>query len=325
MRAVVTTGPGGPDVLELRDVPLPEPGPGEIRVRVRAFGINRADLLQRRGRYAPPPGVPADILGLEFAGAVSKRGHGVTRFSPGDAVMGLAGGGTYAEEVVIPEGHAVPIPEQLDPVTAAAVPEAFVTAHDALRRVEVGDGMWVLVHAVASGVGLAVLQLARAWGARCVGTSRTPSKLRRARDLGLDVAVDSSTGSFKEAVLKATGGVHGVIDLIGGPAFPETLATLRPAGRLVLVGLTAGATASVDLALVLRNRLRIEGTVLRPRSVEEKTAAVAAFADDVLPLLAAGTARPVVHAVLPFDQVAEAHRLMEANANVGKILVDVAQ
>lgn len=324
MRVVVVTRPGDPDVLELRDVPHPEPGPGEIRVRVRAFGINRADLLQRRGRYPPPPGSPADILGLEFAGTVSALGRGASRFALGDRVMGLAGGGTYAEEVVVPESHAVAIPAHLDFVAGAAIPEAFVTAHDALRRAEVREDHWVLIHAVASGVGIAALQVARAWGARCVGTSRTPSKLERARDLGLDIAVDTSGGSFRDAVLAATdGGVHAVIDLIGGPAFPETLATLRPTGHLVLVGLTAGARADVDLGLVVRNRLHIEGTVLRPRTLEEKTAAVAAFARDVLPLLAAGTVRPVVHATLPLQRVVEAHRLMESNANVGKIVVEI--
>jgi len=325
VRAVVVARSGPPDVLEFRDVPPPEPGPGEIRVRVRAFGINRADLLQRLGRYPAPPGEPADILGLEFAGTVSALGPGAAQFAVGDAVMGISGGGAYAEDVVVPEGHAVAIPPSLDAVVAAAVPEAFVTAHDALRRAGVRDGQWVLIHAVASGVGLAVLQLARAWGARCVGTSRTAAKLVEAKMLGLDVAVDTSLGGFKETVLAATdGGVHAVIDLIGGSAFPETLATLRSGGHLVLVGLTAGRTAELDLGLVLRHRLHIEGTVLRPRSRAEKAAAVAAFADDVLPLLAAGTVRPVVHTVFPFDRVADAHRLMETNANVGKIVVEVA-
>jgi NADPH2:quinone reductase len=324
VRAVVVTRPGDPDVLELREVPRPEPGPREIRARVRAFGINRADLLQRRGRYSPPPGSPADILGLEFAGTVSALGAHASRFAIGDRVMGLAGGGTYAEEVAVPEGHVVSVPPGLDLVAAAAVPEAFVTAHDALRRADVREGHWVLIHAVASGVGLAVLQLAHAWGARCVGTSRTPAKLQRARELGLDVAIDTSVRPFKDAVLHATdGGVHAVIDLIGGPAFSDTVATLRPQGRLVLVGLTAGARAELDLGLVLRNRLRIEGTVLRPRTLEEKTAAVAAFDREVFPLLASGAVRPIIDTVLPLDRVAEAHRAMEANANVGKIVVEV--
>jgi putative PIG3 family NAD(P)H quinone oxidoreductase len=325
VRAVVVARPGDPDVLEFRDVPRPEPGPGEIRVRVRAFGVNRADLLQRLGRYPAPPGEPADILGLEFAGTVSALGPGAARFAVGDTVMGLSGGGAYAEEVVVAEGHAVAIPRKLDAVAAAAVPEAFVTAHDALRRANVREGQWVLIHAVASSVGLATLQLARAWGAHCVGTSRTAAKLERARAFGLDVGVDTSTGSFGDAVVAATdGGVHAVIDLIGGSAFPETLATLRSGGHLVLVGLTAGRNADLDLGLVLRKRLHIEGTVLRPRSRDEKTTAVTAFADDVLPLLAAGTVRPVVHTVFPFDRVADAHRLMGANANVGKIVVEVA-
>lgn len=324
MRAVIITRPGDPSVLELREVPVPAPGPGEIRVRVHAFGVNRADLLQRRGHYPAPPDSPADIPGLEFAGTVEVVGPDGA-FGVGERVMGIAGGGTYAECVVVPDGQAVRIPDHMADTTAAAIPEAFITAHDALRRAEVQAGQWVLVHAVGSGVGLATLQLARALGARVIGTSRTADKLARAARLGLDVGLDTSAVDLGQAVRAATSGagVNAVVDLVGGTLFPRTLECLASQGRLVLVGLTAGRTAELDLGVVLTHRLRIEGTVLRSRSRAEKAAAVAAFAAEVLPLLARETVQPVIHAVLPFAEVAEAHRLLEANATFGKVVVEV--
>ncbi|MDH5196936.1 MAG: NAD(P)H-quinone oxidoreductase [Gemmatimonadota bacterium] len=325
MRAVVITHPGGPEVLAVREVPVPEPHAGEIRVRVRAFGINRADLLQRRGRYPAPDGVPPDIPGLEFAGLVDARGSGDTVFDIGARVMGIAGGGTYADYVVIPASHTVAIPDNMTDADAAAIPEVFVTAHDALRRADLRSGEWLLIHAVGSGVGLAALQLATAIGARVIGTSRTADKLERARALGLDVAIHASTDDLGSIVRAATDGVGAnvVLDLVGGAQLPRTLDVMAEQGRLILVGLTAGISAEVDLALVLQRRLRIEGTVLRSRSTQEKARAVAAFAADVLPLLADGTIRPVVHAVLPFVEVAEAHRLMEFNLTFGKVVVEV--
>lgn len=325
MRAVVISAPGDPDVLALRDVPLPAPGRGGVRVRVRAFGINRADLLQRRGRYPAPPGVPADIPGLEFAGRVDAVGPGRMPWAVGDRVMGIAGGGAYAEYVVVPATHVVPVPDTLTDTEAGAVPEAFVTAHDALRRVALDAGEWLLVHAVGSGVGQATVPLAKAMGARVIGTSRTAEKLARAVALGLDVPVHVPGRDFVAAVREATGGAGAnvAVDLIGGPEFPRTLDALAERGRLVLVGLTAGAAAEVNLGTIMRRRLRIEGTVLRPRTGAEKADAVAHFAAEVLPLFAAGALKPVVHAVLPLADVAEGHRLMEANANFGKLVVEV--
>jgi NADPH:quinone reductase len=324
MRAVVVERPGGPEVLAVRDVPIPDPGPGEIRVRVRAFGINRADVLQRRGHYPAPPDAPQDIPGLEFAGEVDRAGPGAA-FPTGARVMGIAGGGCYAEHVVVPDGFAVPVPAGLPFTVAAAVPEAFVTAHDALWRGKVGGGTWVLVHAVGSGVGVAVLQLARARGARVIGTSRTADKLARAQGLGLDIGCHVPEQDFVALTREATGGggADAAIDLVGGSQVPRTLAALRERGRLVLVGLTGGSTAEIDLAVVLRRRLRMEGTVLRARSRDEKAAAVAAFGRDVLPLLASGAIRPVIDRVVPFTAVAEAHRVMETNLTFGKLVVEV--
>jgi putative PIG3 family NAD(P)H quinone oxidoreductase len=324
MRAVIVSRPGGPEVLVTRNLPAPEPGPAEIRVRVRAFGVNRADLLQRRGLYPAPADAPQDIPGLEFAGEVDRAGAGAT-LRPGERVMGIAGGGTYAEYVVVPSGLAVPVPPRLSFTVAAAVPEAFVTAHDALRRADVGGGTWVLVHAIGSGVGIATLQIAGAWGAHVIGTSRTADKLARARALGLDIGCHTGTQDFVAVTREATdgAGADAAIDLVGGTQVTRTLQALREGGRLVLVGLTAGATAELDLGLLLRRRLRLEGTVLRARSRIEKAAAVAAFADGVLPLLASGAIRPVVDRVFPFDAIADAHRVMEANATFGKLVVEV--
>lgn len=315
MRAVLIARPGGPEVLELRDVPPPLPADGEVRVRVRAFGINRADLLQRRGLYPAPPDAPRDIPGLEFAGEVEKSG---------EKVMGIVGGGAYAEYVTVPADQSIPIPTGLSFAEAAAVPEAFLTAFDALERLAVAAGDWVLVHAVGSGVGTAAVQLIHARGARSVGTSRTPAKLEKARALGLDEGVVGTPDDLRRSVRAATGtGVHAAVDLIGGPLFPVTLEVLRDRGRLILVGLTAGARAEVDLGVILRKRLRVEGTVLRTRDRVEKAALAAAFRAAVLPLFERGILQPVLDRTLPLERVAEAHARLEANENFGKVVVEV--
>jgi putative PIG3 family NAD(P)H quinone oxidoreductase len=310
--------------LVLREVPLPVPGPGCVRVRVRAVGVNRADLLQVRGAYPAPPDVPADIPGMEFAGEVDELGEGVEWPPAGDWVMGIVGGGAYAEHLVVPAEHVVPVPRGTAFAQAAALPEAFVTAHDALERLGVTAGEWVLVHAVGSGVGLAALQLVKLRGARCIGTSRTRGKLERSAAFGLDAGVNTEEEPLVAAVRAVSGeGAHAAVDLVGGALFPRTLEALRRCGRLVLVGLTAGRRAEVDLGLVLNRRLRIEGTVLRSRSRAEKAMAVAAFREAVLPALADGRVRPVVDRVLPFDQVPDALGVVERNQNFGKVVIEL--
>jgi NADPH2:quinone reductase len=324
VRAVVIREPGGPEVLELREVPTPEPGPGQVRVRVHAFGINRADLLQRRGLYPAPPDSPADIPGLEYAGEVDAAGDGVEGVAAGDRVMGIVGGGSYAEYVLTPASHVTPIPGGLSPVDAAAVPEVFITAHDALERLAVVQGEWVLVHAVGSGVGTAAVQLIRERGARCIGTSRTAAKLDRAKSLGMEAGVDTTTEELAATVQRITeGGAQAAIDLIGGSGFPATLDALAHRGRLILVGLTAGRRADVDLGVILRRRLRIEGTVLRSRSSDEKTQVVQSFRHAVLPLFDGGRIHPVVDRVFDFDEVADAHVYVESNVSFGKVVVRI--
>jgi NADPH:quinone reductase-like Zn-dependent oxidoreductase len=312
MRAIVIAKPGDPQVLEMREVAMPEPGQGEVRVRVRAFGINRADTLQRRGMYPAPPGVPPDIPGMEYAGEVDAVGIDCGGIAVGDPVMGIVGGGGYAEFLVTPHTH------------ATRIPEVFITAHDALERLAVTAGEWVLVHAVASGVGTAAVQLIEARDARSVGTSRRRGKLAKATELGMHAGIDTSTEDLASAVQRITGkGVHAAIDLIGGPLFPVTLEAMAPRGRVILVGLTAGRTAEVNLGVIMSKRLRIEGTVLRPRTIEEKTEAVRAFAAAVLPLFETRRLQPVIDRVFPFAETPDAHHYMETNANVGKIVVEI--
>lgn len=324
MRAVVIREPGDPGVLDLCDVADPEPGPGQIRVRVAATALNRADLLQRRGRYPAPPGWPSDIPGLEYAGTVDALGPGAGRWRIGDRVMGLVGGGAYAEAVLVHEAEALPVPERLSLEEAAAIPEAYITAHDAIvTQMALRAGEWILIHAVGSGVGTAALQIARGMGARTLGTSRSAWKLERCRAEGLDVAIDSATSDFVAVVAAATGG-HGadvVLDLVGGPLLKGNLEALAGNGRIVVVGLVAGATCELDMRLLMRKRARIRGTTLRNRSLDEKIAATRAFGAFALPLLESGQLHPIIHAALPVSQVRAAHEMMEAAENYGKIVL----
>lgn len=326
MRAIVITRPGGPDVLEPRDVPVPEPGRYEIRVRVHATAVNRADLLQRAGRYPAPPGVAPEIPGLEYAGEVDRVGDGVTRWRAGERVMGLVGGASYAEYVVTHEDEAVAIPAGLRFDEAAAVPEAFITAHDGLfTQLRLHRGETVLIHAVGSGVGTAALQLAKTAGVRVIGTQRSAWKLDRSSALDLDVAIDTSVEDFADAALRHTGrrGVDAVLDLVGGDYVGGNLRALAVRGRILLVGLVAGSSHQLDLRLLLQRRASITGTVLRTRSLEEKVTAVRAFVRDVIPLLEHGRVAPVIDDVLPLAEAARAHEIVAANRNYGKIVLAV--
>jgi len=338
MRAVIHSGAGGAEVLALAEVPTPEPGPQQIRVRVHAAGLNRADILQRRGAYPAPPGWPADIPGLEYAGLVELPGAGVTKWKSGDRVMGLVGGGAHAEYVVVHEDEALPIPAELSFPDAAAIPEAFLTAYDALAtRGRLKTGEAVLIHAVASGVGTAAVQLAKAMHATVLGTSRTAAKLKRLDGLGLDVGIDTSARPFREQVPMP---VHVVLDVLGGPAFQDNLAVLAPRGRLVMLGFLQGPVApQAHLDVILRKRLEITGSAMRVRGLEERVALVAEFRARVLPLFGphlptdepmhslshpqriGALLRPIVHAVFPMSDIVAAHAAMESDVSVGKIVL----
>ena len=329
MRAVVFKGKGGPEVVAVETVPDPSPSRGEVLVRVHAAALNRADLLQRRGLYPPPAGVRGDLPGMELAGEVAAVGEGVTAWKAGDRVMAIAAGEAQAELCVVHERMLLPIPAGLSYEEAGALPEAGITSHDALFTLGgLRPGAAVLVHAVGSGVASVAIQIARAAGATVIGTSRTAAKLERARPLGLDhgIAVQGEPPRFADEVRRLTGGQGTplVLEFVGAPYLAEDLAAVAAGGRVVVIGTMAGAKAQVDLAILMRARASVIGTVLRPRPLEEKVAATRAFARDVLPLVAAGRVRPVVDVVLPLDQAREAHERMERNESFGKIVLAVA-
>jgi putative PIG3 family NAD(P)H quinone oxidoreductase len=322
MRAIAITKPGGPDVLQLVEKQNPEPSRGEVRVRVYATAVNRADLLQRMGAYPAPADSPPDIPGLEIAGEVDTVGPGVERLKVGDRVFGLVGGGGYAEYIVSHERALAKVPDGMSWEAAAAVPEAFITAHDAMMRGDAKTGEVLLVHAVGSGVGTAAVQLGRALGATVIGTARTADKLERAKELGLDHGIVPASGKFADAVKQlAPDGAACTLELVGGSYLAEDLRCVKTLGRIVLVGLMAGAMSELDLRLLLNRRASIIGTVLRARPLEEKIAAVRAFESQVVPLLARGAVRPVVDQVFPLADAAKAHERMASNAGFGKIIL----
>ena len=327
MRAVVITSFGDVDVLEVLEVARPVAVADRVRVRVHAAALNRADLLQRRGRYPAPPGAPQDIPGLEFAGEVDQVGSEVRAWRVGQRVFGITGGGAQAEYVVVPENLLVEVPESLNWVEAAAVPEAFITSHDALfTQAGLALGERVLIHAIASGVGTAAMQLAHAAGATVYGTTRSPEKLVKLAGAGFDraVMVNDGTGAvFANSVREWTagGGVHVILDLVGASYLAANLDALAPRGRLVFVGTMGGANATLDLSIVMRKRLQLIGTVLRARSAEEKARAVRRFAHHVVPLLASGAVRPIIDEVFPLADVRAAHYLLESNRSIGKVVL----
>ncbi len=326
MKAVLFTGKGGPEVIQWADAADPAPARGEVLVRVRAAALNRADLLQRRGLYPPPPGTREDIPGLELAGEVVRAGEGVTAWKPGDRVMAIASGEAQAELSVVHERMLMRIPDALSFSDAGAIPEAGITSHDALFTLGgLRPGWPVLVHAVGSGVSTAAVQIAKAAGATVIGTSRTAEKLERAGTLGMDhgILVGKDEPKFADEVKKLTGrrGCPVILDFVGAPYAAENVAALAPGGRIVVIGTMGGAKATMDLSLLMRSRGAVVGTVLRPRPLEEKIAATQAFAKDVLPLVAAGKVKPVVDAVVPAERVREAHERMERNDTFGKLVL----
>ncbi len=328
MRAVVITRFGDPDVLEVRDVPTPVPGAKEVLVRVHATALNRADVLQRMGRYPAPADVSKDIPGIEYAGEVHQAGPGAGLWSPADRVFGLVGGGAHAEFVVAHEETLLRMPDGMNWTDAAAIPEAFITAHDAMViQAGLRAGESVLIHAVGSGVGLAATQIARAWGAIPYGSSRTREKIDQARPFGLEdgVVVDSDLEALVTASRQWTSGrgVDLVMDLVGGAYVPASIDALALKGRLMLVGTVAGPRATVELGRVLGKRLTIRGTVLRARPLEEKIAVIVAFERDVLPLLRRGELRPNIDSTFTLDAIRGAHRRMESNASFGKVVVTI--
>jgi len=325
MKAVLFGGKGGPEVIEWKEAADPVPARGEVLVRVRAAGLNRADVLQRRGLYPPPQGMREDIPGLELAGEVAKVGEGVAAWKPGDRVMAIAAGEAQAELAVVHERMLMRVPDGVSLGDAGAIPEAGITSHDALFTLGgLRPGWPVLVHAVGSGVSTTALQIAKAAGATVIGTSRTPEKLERARALGMDhgILVGKDEPRFADEVRELTGkrGCFLVLDFVGAPYAQENLASLAPGGRIVVIGTMGGTKPTLDLSILMRTRASIVGTVLRPRPLEEKIAATQAFARDVLPLVAAGRVKPIVDTRLPAARAREGHERMDRNESFGKIV-----
>ncbi|QQS31559.1 MAG: NAD(P)H-quinone oxidoreductase [Acidobacteriota bacterium] len=327
MKSININGFGDDLDVSLSDVDdVREPAANEIRVRVHAAGLNRADLLQIRGLYPPPAGVDPRIPGLEYAGVVESAGIDVHTFSTGDRVMGITAGCSFAEYVNVHADTAMLIPDRLSFTEAAAIPEAFITAHDA-AFVQAGlkEGETLLIHAVGSGVGLAALQMAAAKGIKTIGTSRTADKLERCKEYGLEHAIALPDGpEFAEKVMSETDskGVDVILDLVGAAYFDENLRSLATKGRLMLVGLTAGRKAEFDMGPALTKRLTIKGTVLRSRSTEEKIDATRRFADEMLPLFETGKLRPNVDGVFAAADVKEALEYLSSDRSFGKVVLE---
>lgn len=322
MTAIEIAQPGGPDVLRPVERPVPQPGPGEILVKVAAAGVNRPDIMQRQGKYPPPPGA-SDIPGLEIAGTVV---HGASRWREGDQVCALVAGGGYAEYCAVASQQVLPIPAGMDAVHAAAIPETFFTVWTNLfERGGLKEGDCVLIQGGTSGIGTTAIQLAREFGATVYATAGSDEKCAACLELGAAAAINYRTQDFVERVRAKTGGrgVDIVLDIIGGDYLPRNLACLATNGRLVQIGLQGGSKAEIDLRLVLTRRLTVTGSTLRPRTPDEKGAIAAELEAHVWPLLAACRIRPRIDRTFPLRQAADAHRALESGEAIGKIVLTV--
>ena len=322
MKAVVFTGAGGNEVIDVVDRPDPQPTGNDVVVRVRYAGLNPADAQQRIGIYPAPPGSPADIPGLEVSGVVASCGEAVTTWAPGDRVFGLVGGGGLAERVVVNERHLARIPDSLSDEDAAGVPEAFMTAHDAVRtQADLKMGETLLVHGAAGGVGSAAVQIGLATGARVIGVVRSEIAFQAVKNLGAEPVYDAD---FAQQVLDLTEarGADVILELVGAPHFPHNLDAIATRGRIIVVGVGAGSEVQLPLLRLMQKRVRIQGTVLRARPIEQKAEVVRAFEREVLPALTAGDVKPVLDATYPAAEVAAAFDHLEGSGKVGKVLLD---
>ncbi|MET0341352.1 MAG: NAD(P)H-quinone oxidoreductase [Polyangiales bacterium] len=323
-RAIRITAPGGPEVLKLDRLEVRDPGPGEVLVEVAAAGLNRADCLQRRGVYPAPPGTVPDVPGLEFAGRVAKLGAEVRDLRVGDEVMAIASGGAMATHIVAHARELVRVPRGLDLVQAAAIPEVFMTAYDAVfLQGGLALGQYALVHAIGSGIGTAALQLIHASGAFCIGTSRKADKLERVAALGLVHGIETATPTFADQVKEITGGrmAQVVLDTVGGAYLAENIRAIAPGGTIVTIGMLGGAKAELPLGMLVAKRAGLRGSVLRSRPIEEKIELAQAFGARVCPLFARGALHPIVEEVLPMASIQHAHERMESDGLLGKLVL----
>ncbi|MBA3999925.1 NAD(P)H-quinone oxidoreductase [Brevundimonas sp.] len=323
MRVIeIRDGAGEAEALVVGERPTPEPGPGQVRIRVRAAGVNRPDILQRKGLYPPPEGA-SDILGLEAAGEIEAIGADVMRWRAGDRVCALLGGGGYAEYAVVDARHVLPVPAGLDFVQAAALPEtAFTVFTNVFEDGRLKAGETLLVHGATSGIGVMAIQAARAAGARVIATSRGADKAKAARDLGADVSIDASDGRFLEAVQEA-GGADVVLDMVGAAYAEQNLKTLKPGGRWVVIAFQSGNLAQVDLSRLMRGRLTLTGSTLRARHADEKARLAEAVETTLWPWVAEGRVRPIVDRIFPLDDAAAAHRHLESGSHTGKVVLTI--
>ncbi|MGX9854546.1 NAD(P)H-quinone oxidoreductase [Limimaricola variabilis] len=327
MRAIVAQNAGGPEVLDLVQRPRPKPGAGEVLVRVQAAGVNRPDVMQREGNYAPPPGA-TDIFGLELAGTVEELGEGVTRFTRGEQVMGLVAGGAYAEWAVVHESNALPVPEGMDIVSAAAVPETYFTVwSNVFERAGLARGETILLHGGTSGIGTTAIQLAKCFGARVIATAGSEEKCEAARRVGADVAINYRTEDFVEAARAATDGrgPEVVLDMVGGDYMQRNMEVVAIDGRISQIAYQKGSRADLDMMPLLIKRLTLTGSTLRARPVEMKARLAAELERHVLPLLAEGRALPLIDSTFPLERVRDAHARMDAGSHVGKIVLTMME
>ena len=325
MKAVITAGPGGPEVLHIGTRPRPEPRRNEILIAVEAAGVNRPDVLQRQGAYPPPPGAP-DLLGLEVAGTVAALGPQTTRHRPGDKVLALVPGGGYAQYCLAHETNALPVPPGLTIVEAGAIPETYFTVWtNVFESGALKAGETLLVHGGTSGIGTTAIALAKAFGARVIATAGSPDKVAACLKLGTDVAVDYRAADFVAETLKATDqkGADVILDMVGGDYVARNYAAAAPRGRIVQIAHLSGAKATVDLRLLMIKRRIHTGSTLRPRSAAEKAVIAEALRAKVWPLLAEGRCKPVIDSTFPLAEAAKAHQRMESSAHIGKIVLTV--
>ena len=323
MTAIVISKPGGPEVLTPSRMPVPKPGAGQLLIKVAAAGVNRPDVLQRQGSYAPPPGA-SPLPGLEAAGTVVATGEGNKRFKAGDQLTALLNGGGYAEYALVEEGAALPIPKGLDLVTAAAIPETFFTVwHNVFERGELSDADWLLVHGGTSGIGTTAIMLASAFGAKVIATAGGPEKAKFCESLGATLGVDYHAQDFVQAVKAATGGagVNVILDMVGGDYLMRNIQATAPEARIVQIAFLRGSKTEIDIAPLMMKRLVLTGSTLRPRTTEFKARLAREVETNVWPLIEAGKVKPVIHATFPLNEAAAAHRLMETNSHIGKIVL----
>jgi NADPH2:quinone reductase len=325
MKAIIITQPGGPEVLQIQERPQPAYAANEVLVKVAAAGVNRPDVSQRKGNYPPPAGAPQDIPGLEIAGVIAKAGVDVTRWKVGDRVCALVIGGGYAAYCNVPAGQCLPIPDDLLFIEAASLPETYFTVwSNVFDRGKLQPGESLLVHGGSSGIGVAAIQMAKAMGSTVYTTAGTDEKCRFCEKLGAEKAINYKTANFKDEILKLTNGkgVDVILDMIGGDYAPLNLQSLADEGRLVMINMMKGKDVGIDLALVMRKRLNITGSMLRSRDTAFKAAIAQSLEKYIWPLLASGEIKPIIYEVFPAEKAADAHRLMESSEHIGKIVLN---